>query len=61
MDAKLTNHVLVYDWNGNCVCRFVTDKSLLSIGVSEDNRKLVALGWEDDFYLYSFDLSEANL
>ena len=53
--------MLVYDWNGNCVCRFVTDKSLLSIDVSEDNRKLVALGWEDDFYLYSFDLSEANL
>ena len=61
LEAELTNHVLVYDWNGNCVCRFVTDKSLLSIDVSEDNRKLVALGWEDDFYLYSFDLSEANL
>ena len=61
MDVMLSNSIFIYDWDGNCVCRLLTDKPLLNICVSEDNRKLIALGWEEDFYLYSFDLSEANL
>lgn len=61
VDAIQTNHILIYDWNGNCVCRLVTDKPLFNICVSQDNQELIALGWEDDYYLYSFDLSEVNL
>lgn len=61
MDVQLTNQILVYDWNGNCVCRLVADKPLLNICVSEDDQELIALGWEDDYYLYTFDLSDVKL
>ncbi|MBE6301301.1 MAG: hypothetical protein E7085_05530 [Parabacteroides distasonis] len=61
MDVMLSNAIFVYDWNGNCVCRLVADKPLLNICVSEDNQELIALGWEDDYYLYSFDMSDVKL
>ena len=60
-NAMTSQNILVFDWDGNCVCRLVSDKPLFNICVSEDNKKLIALGWEDDYYLYSFDMSKVNL
>lgn len=57
MDAKLTNNILVYDWEGKCVCRLVTDVKLSNLCITDNDQELIALGWENDFYLYSFDLS----
>ncbi|MBQ4162649.1 MAG: hypothetical protein IJD84_07205 [Parabacteroides sp.] len=59
--AMTSQNILVFDWNGDCVCRLISDKPLFNICVSEDNKRLIALGWDDDYYLYSFDLSKVNL
>ena len=52
--AMSSQNILVFDWDGNCVCRLVSDKPLFNICVSEDNNKLIALGWEDDYVGKSF-------
>lgn len=57
MDAKLTNNILVYDWNGKCICRLISDVKLFNLCITENDQELIALGWENDFNLYSFDLS----
>lgn len=58
MNAKLTNSIFVYDWDGKCICRLATDVKLFNLCVTDDDRELIGLGWENDFYLYSFDLSK---
>lgn len=58
IDAMLSNDVLVYDWSGKCICRLVSDIKLFNICVANDDKELIALGWDDDYHLYSFDLSK---
>lgn len=59
MNAMLSNTILIYNWNGECICKLISDNNLFNICATDDNKKLIAIGWEKDFYLYSFDLSKA--
>ena len=34
------------------------DIKLFNICVANDDKELIALGWDDDYHLYSFDLSK---
>ena len=61
MNAKLTNDIFIYNWDGERICRLVSDVKLFNLCVTDDNQKLIALGWKDDFNLYSFDLSSINI
>lgn len=56
LDTMLSNDILVYDWSGKCICRLVTDIKLFNICVTNDDKELIALGWDDGYHLYSFDL-----
>lgn len=58
MEAKLTHDILVYNWDGICMGRLVTDVALFNISVADNDREVIALGWDNDFYLYSFDIEE---
>ena len=58
MNARLTNNILVYNWEGECICRLVSDVKLFNLCVTDNDKELIALGWENDFNLYSFDLSK---
>lgn len=49
-----------YDWSGKCICRLVTDIKLFNICVTNDDKELIVLGWDDDYHLYSFDLSKVT-
>ncbi|MFS2464295.1 BF3164 family lipoprotein, partial [Parabacteroides distasonis] len=60
LDTMLSNDILVYDWSGKCICRLVTDIKLFNICVTNDDKELIALGWDDDYHLYSFDLSKVT-
>lgn len=53
-------YTYVYDWSGKCICRLVTDIRLFNICVTNDDKELIALGWDDDYHLYSFDLSKVT-
>ena len=55
MNTKLTNDVFIYNWDG--MYRLISDVKLFNLCVTDDDQKLIALGWKDDFNLYSFDLS----
>ena len=48
LDTMLSNDILVYDWSGKCIC------------LTNDDKELIALGWDDDYHLYSFDLSKVT-
>ena len=52
------NNILIYNWNGECVCRLFFDKKLFNICITDNNKELIAIEWEKDFCLYSFDLSK---
>lgn len=54
------NRLLSEDWSGKCICRLVTDIKLFNICVTNDDKELIALGWDDDYHLYSFDLSKVT-
>ena len=58
MNAMLSNNILINNWNGECVCRLFFDKKLFNICITDNNKELIAIGWEKDFCLYSFDLSK---
>ena len=60
LDTMLSNDILVYDWSGKCICRLVTDIKLFNICVTNDDKELIVLGWDDDYHLYSFDLSKVT-
>lgn len=51
-------YTYVYDWSGKCICRLVTDIKLFNICVTNDDKELIALGWDDDYHLYCFDQSK---
>lgn len=55
MNAMLSNRILVYDWEGRCICQLHTDKELFNICVTDNDTQLIALGWEDEYVLYAFD------
>lgn len=61
MNAMLSNHILIYNWEGKCICKLNTDKKLFNICVTGGNDELIALGWDGDFALYSFDLSKCHV
>lgn len=58
MNAMLSNNIFIYNWNGECIYRLISDKKLFNICITDDNKELIALGWDKDFCLYSFDLSK---
>lgn len=60
LDTMLSNDILVYDWSGKCICRLVTDIKLFNICATNDDKELIVLGWDDDYHLYSFDLSKVT-
>lgn len=51
------NIILVYDWSGNPVCRLETNSNLMNICVDEKNTILIGLSCDDDYKIYSFNLS----
>ncbi len=59
MNTKLTNDVFIYNWDG--MYRLISDVKLFNLCVTDDDQKLIALGWKYDFNLYSFDLSPINI
>ena len=38
-------------------CRLIADIRLFNICVTNDDKELIALGWDDDYHLYYFDQS----
>ena len=61
MNAKLTNDIFIHNWDGERICHLISDVKLFNLCVTDDDQKLIALGWKDDFNLYSFDLSPINI
>lgn len=59
MNAMLSNNIFIYNWNGECICRLISDKKLLNICVTDNNKELIALGWDEDFCMYSFNLPKS--
>ena len=54
--VRRCKQILVYDWEGNPKYILNTDKELMNIAVSDNDSYLIALGWDDDYKLYRFDL-----
>ena len=53
---------LVYDWSGKCICRLVTDIKLFNICQAiNDDKELIALGWDSDYHLYSLIYQRLHL
>lgn len=56
-EIMATQHILVYDWDGNYVCRLETDVPLTNLCVSSDNKSVIGISLQDDFGLCMFDIS----
>ena len=48
----------MYMMEWKCICRLITDIRLFNICVTNDDKELIALGWDDDYHLYCFDQSK---
>lgn len=58
--VRRTRSIHVFDWNGKAICQLNTDIDIFNICVCSNNKQLIALGWENDYNLYSFDLPIMN-
>lgn len=56
-DVSSSKIILVYDWDGNPICRINTDIDLRNICVNNDNTSLIGLACEKDYALCQFDLT----
>lgn len=55
--AERSKEIHVFNWDGEKICSYNTDVELLNIAVSSNDEKIIATAWEDDYILYSFELS----
>lgn len=57
--ARLSNKILVYDWNGNHLYNLNTDINLANICVSNDDNEIIAVYLDDNYEirLCRFDIS----
>lgn len=56
--AEKSKEIHVFNWNGEKICSYNTDIELLNIAVSSNEKKLIAIAWDNDYILYSFNLPE---
>lgn len=54
--AERSKEIHVFNWDGEKICSYNTNIELLNIAVSSNDKQIIAIAWDNDYILYSFDL-----